>query len=215
MMLSDADRERLSRTIKDGEARSSAELVLVVADACGGYGIFALLWPALAALLVGGTLVLAAPQLSAPRVLLAEAGVFAFLAAVLQWPRALLRLVPHRVRRAHAQQVAEYQFALRVQGRTPGRTGVLLLVALAERQVFILPYTGISAGIDAAAWHGIVDRLVVAIRAGPPAEAITGAVAEILALLEHHFPPIAGSGGALPDEIIELPVGSPIDVAGH
>lgn len=214
MILSDADRERLSRAIKNGEARSSAELVLVVADACGGYGIFALMWPALAALLAGGILALAAPQLpswnSAPRAFLAEAGVFVVLAGVLQWPPALLRLVPYRVRRAHAQQVAEHQFALRVQGRTPGRTGVLLLVALAERQVFVLPDAGIAAVIDAASWHGIVGRLVAAIRAGPPAGAIAGAIAEILALLERHFPPIAGRGGALPDEIIELPAGSPI-----
>ena len=214
VILSDADRERLSRAIKTGEARSSAELVLVVADACSGYGIFALLWPALAALLVGGILALAATQLSAPRVFLAEAGVFAVLAAALQWPPALLRLVPHRVRRAHAQQVAEHQFVLRVRGRTPAGTGLLLMVALAERQVFVLPDTGISAVINAASWHTIVDGLVAAIRAGPPAEAIAGAVAEILTLLEQHFPPIAGSGGALPDEVIELSVGSHIDVAG-
>jgi len=215
MMLSDTDRERLSRAIKDGEARSSAELVLVVADACGGYGLFALLWPALAALVVGGIMALAAPQLpswnSAPRLFLAEAGVFAVLAAALQWSRALLRLVPRHVRRAHAQQVAEHQFALRVQGRTAASTGVLLLVALAERQVFVLPDTGISCVIDAAAWHGVVDRLVADMGAGPPAEAISGAIAQTVALLERHFPPTGEARGALSDEVIELSAGSRID----
>ncbi len=211
MILSDADRERLSRTIKDGEARSSAELVLVIADACGGYALFALLWPALAALLAGGILALAAPQLTAPRAFLAEAGLFVFLAAILQWKPALLRVIPHRVRRAHAQQVAEHQFALRVQGRTRTRTGILLLVARAERQVFILPDTGISAVIDAAAWRSVVDRLVGAIGAGPPAEAIAGAIAQIVALLAQHFPPNAEAGGALSDEVVELSAGSGID----
>ena len=211
MILSDADRERLRQAIKDGEARSSAELVLVVVDACGGYGIFALLWPALAALLVGGIVALAAHQLSAPRVFLAEAGAFAVLAAALQWPPALLRLVPHRVRRAHVQQVAEHQFALRVHGRTPASTGLLLMVALAERQVFVLPDTGISAVIDAAAWHGVVDRLVAEMGAGPRAGAISGAIAQIVALLERHFPPTGEAGGALSDEVVELSAGSGID----
>jgi putative membrane protein len=208
MTLSDADRERLRQAIKDGEARSSAELVLVVADSCGGYGLFALLWPALAALLLGGILAVTASHLTAPRMFLAEAGIFVVLVAVLQWPPALLRLVPRHVRRAHAQQIAEHQFALRVHDRTKSRTGLLLLVALAERQVFVLPDAGISAAIQAASWRGVVDRLVTAIRAGPPAEAIAGAVGEIMQLLELHFPPIAGSPGALSGDVIELPAGS-------
>ena len=214
MKLSDSDRERLHQAIKDGEAHSSAELVLVVADSCGGYGLFALLWPALAALLLGGILALAVPQLMAPRLFLAQAGIFVVLSAVLQWPAALLRVVPQHVRRAHAQQIAEHQFALRVHDRTQRRTGILLLVALAERQVFALPDAGITAVIDEASWHGVVDRLVAAIRSGPPADAIASAVGEIMQLLERHFPPIAGSQGTLPDDVIELPVGSRGDFAG-
>jgi len=60
--LSQADRERLSDAIKQGERRTSAELVLVIADQCGGYGLFAFLWPALAALLLGGIAGLAIPH---------------------------------------------------------------------------------------------------------------------------------------------------------
>ena len=204
LKLSDAYRERLRRLIEEGESRSAAELVLVVADACGGYGLFALLWPALAALLAGGVLALTMPQLGAARLFLAEAALFVVLVAILQWPAALLHLVPRQVRRAHAQQIAEHQFALRVHGRTPKRTGVLLLVALAERQVFVLPDDGISAVIEPSSWSSIVDRLVAALRAGPATEAIAGALAEIMQLLERHFPPVAGSRDALP-EIIELP----------
>ena len=212
LKLSDADRARLRRLIEEGEIRSSAELVLIVADACGGYGLFALLWPALAALLAGGVLALTMPQLGAARLFLAEATVFVVLVAILQWPPALLRLVPQQVRRAHAQQIAEHQFALRVHGRTPKRTGVLLLVALAERQVFVLPDDGISAVIEPSSWSSIVDRLVAALRAGPATEAIAAALAEIMQLLERHFPPVAGSGDALP-EIIELPASSRVDIA--
>ena len=208
MRLSAADRERLSRAIKDGEARSSAELVLVVADSCGGYGVFILLWPALAALLLGGVLALTVPHLTAPRLFLAEAVVFVIFAAGLQWPRALLWLVPPRVRQAHAQQIAEHQFAVRVDDRTPMRTGVLLFVALAERQVFVLPDSGITAVIPVTSWNRIIDRLVSEIRVRPTADAIGSAVSEILGLLEQHFPAMSGPQNALPNEVIELPTGS-------
>jgi uncharacterized membrane protein len=123
-----------------------------------------------------------------------------------------LRVVPQQVRRAHAQQITEHQFALRLHDRTQRRTGLLLLVALAER--FVLPDAGITAAIDEASWRGVVDRLVAAIRSDPPADAIAGAVGEIMQLLERHFPPIAGSQGALPDDVIELPVGSHGDFVG-
>ncbi len=222
--LSVADRECLAQAIKTGEARSSAELVLVIADSCGFYGVFGLLWPALAALLAGAVLALGAPQLAASRLFLAEAGIFAVLAALLQWPAALMRLVPPQVRRAHARHVAAHQFELRVEGRTPARTGVMLFLAMAERQVIILADSGVSAVIDGEAWRDIVDRLGAARRTGPPVDALAAAIGEILALLERHFPrdiDVRGTdgteargtdaGGALPDEIVELSAGSQSD----
>jgi len=211
--LSQADRERLSDAIKEGERRTSAELVLVIADQCGGYGLFAFLWPALAALLLGGIAGLAIPQLSAPRLFLIEGGIFVLLALLLHWPPILLRSVPPQVRRAHAQQLAAHQFALRVEGRTQTRRGVLLFVAPTERQVFILPDSGVAAVIDATAWRAILDRLVAGRPARFPVEALVGAVADILALLERHFPRDGASASALPDDIIELPRGSETGVA--
>jgi putative membrane protein len=213
--LADADRTRLRQAIKAGEARSSAELVLVVADSCGGYSLFAVLWPALAALAVGGVAAFAFPQITGPRLFLTEAGVFILLVVVLQWSPALLRVVPHHYRRAHAQQTAEHQFALRVQERTQGRTGVLLLVALAERQVFILPDTGISTVIEATVWQGVIDRLIAAIRTGPPVEAMIDAIERIVVLLEQHFPPSASSRNTVCDDVVELAPGSATEATGN
>src|ERR1051325_10257063 len=182
--LSDADRQRLSRLIKDGETRTAAELVLVTAEACGRYGVFAFLWPALAALVAGGVAALLFPGLAATRLFLLEAAVFVVLAGLLQWPRVLLRAVPRTVRGAHAHPLSSNQFAIRVEGRTPRRTGVLLFLALAEREVFILPDSGVSAIVDAGAWRAVIDRLAAATRGGPPAEALAAAITEILAVLE-------------------------------
>jgi uncharacterized membrane protein len=203
--LSQADRERLAHIIGEGETRTAAELVVVVADSCGRYGLFGFLWPALSALVVGGVAALVFPALPAPRLFVIEAAIFLVLAGLLGWNRLLLRVVPPSVRRAHAEHIADHQFALRVQGRTPRQLGVLLFAALAERQVFILPDSGVSGVIDPGAWRAIVDRLVLATKTGPAADALGTAIAETLAVLANRFPQDDDSAGALPNEVIEVP----------
>jgi putative membrane protein len=201
--LSAQDRERLTALIAAGEARTRADLVLVVAESCGGYAPFALLWPALAALAAGAVAALAMPDLSIARALMLEGAVFLAVAAVLQWRPALMATVPRRVRRGHARVLADQQFALRVAGRTRGATGMLLMVALAEREVFIFPDAGIAAVIAEAEWQGVLGRLVAAMRTAPAA-AISGAIGEIVDLLAARFPRERAGTGELPDEVIEL-----------
>ena len=92
--------------------------------------------------------------------------------------------------------------------RTMAQVHALLFVAPTERQVFILPDSGVAAVIDATAWRAIIDRLVAGRPARFPVEALAGAVADILALLECHFPRDEVSTSALPDDVIELPRGS-------
>lgn len=202
--LSDADRALLAAKIKQREARTTAELVLVIADRCGSYGLFAFLWPALASLIAGGLAASVAPQVSAGRVFLIEAGIFAFLVAVLHYQPLLLRVVPRQIRHVHAQHVAAHQFERRIQGRTPDRTGVLLFVALAERQVFILPDSEISARVDSSAWRAVVDQLLKSLLARSPVEGLDAAIAEIFAVLESHFAAGSAPTGRLPDTVIEL-----------
>ena len=203
--LSQADRDRLARIIGEGETRTAAELVVVIADSCGRYGVFGFLWPALSALVVGGVVAFIFPACPATRLFVIEALIFLALAGLLRWNRLLLRVVPAAVRRAHAQQIAEHQFAMRVQGRTPSETGVLLFVALAERQVFILPDSGVFPVVDPGAWRSVIDRLVVSTKAGPVTDALATAIAETLAVLSTHFPRDGESPGALPNEVIEVP----------
>ena len=112
---------------------------------------------------------------------------------------------PIGLRRAHAEHTAGHQFSIRVQGRTPQKVGVLLFVALAERQVFILPDSGISTVVDPDAWRTIVDRLVLGMRSGPATDAFAATIGEIFAILSMHFPRQDHSAGVLPNEVIEVP----------
>jgi putative membrane protein len=203
--ISQTDRDRLARIIGESETRTAAELVVVIAETCGPYGVFGFLWPALSAFLVGGVVAIICPAWPAARLFVIQALIFLLLAGLLRWNRLLLRVVPPAIRRAHAHHLAEHQFAIQVQGRTSNETGVLLFVALAERQAFILPDRGVFAVVDPSAWQSIIDRLAVATKAGSVTDALAIAIAEIFAVLSTHFPRLYGSAGTLPNEVIEVP----------
>jgi putative membrane protein len=202
--LSDAERARIGDAVARAEAGTGAQLVVAIAQSCGAYGLFAVLWAALAALLAGALAALAAPWLGAASLVLVEGIVFVILAAALSWKRLLPHVVPPSVRRAHAREVAEHQFAARVGGRTERGVGVLLFVALAERQVFILPDSGVAAAIEAARWEAIVARLVSRARTGALGDAIVEAIEAASRLLAPAFPAEMPPENPLPDDIVEL-----------
>lgn len=207
--LSGEDRERIRDAVVRAEARTGAELVVAVADSCGSYGVFGILWAALAALLAGAVTVLTAPGIGASRLMLVEGAVFAFLAAALAFPPLLMCVVPPSVRRAHARATAEQEFAALVGGRTEGNVGVLFFIALAERHVFILPDRGIAAAIDSARWEEIVTQLTEKAHHGALAAAIITAIDSAAALLEPVFPPEMPPENPLSDEVVEVGRKSP------
>jgi putative membrane protein len=202
--LSEAAREQVREAVARAEARTGAQLVVAVADACGSYGIVAALWAALAALGAGALAVLAAPWLDAARLVLVEGLVLVAVAAALAWKPLLMRVVPREVRRTHARLVAEHQFAARVGGRTERGVGLLLFVALAERQAFILPDTGIAAEIGPERWDEIVRRLAETAREGALVEAIVAAVEATASVLAPKFPAETPPRNPLADEVVEL-----------
>jgi uncharacterized membrane protein len=203
-MLSDEERAWIREAVARAEARTGAQIVVTVADSCGSYRVFAGLWAALAALLVGAIAMLSAPWLGAVQVILVEAVVFVAGALMLALTPLLMRVVPQEVRRAHARLIAEQQFIARVGARTEGGIGLLLFVALAERQIFILPDTGIAAAIEAARWNEIAEGLAGSARSGALAPGIVAAVEAMANVLEPKFPAETPPENPLSDEVVEL-----------
>jgi putative membrane protein len=85
---------------------------------------------------------------------------------------------------------------------TRKRSGILLLVSLFERQVIILPDTGISTRLSREAMQDIISLMTPSLASG----SVTRALEEGLAKLEEILAATAtGEAGEneLPDEIIE------------
>jgi putative membrane protein len=156
------------------------------------------------ALIVGDIVALAVPALGTWWIVALQAVLFVVADAVLHWRRLRYRLVPARVRKAHAARLARLEFAALVEKRTADAVALLLFVSEAERYVEILVDRGIAARVGEGEWRAVIADFVAAVAAGHVAAALTGAIEAATRLLEPHFPPRPAGENALPDRVAEI-----------
>ena len=104
------------------------------------------------------------------------AAIFAIAAIILSLPALRFYLVPRRIKRARAYDMALRQFRMREVASTSGRTGILIFVSLAERYARIVVDDAVAAAIEQAQWQQAVDELVDAMREGRVADGYVAAV---------------------------------------
>lgn len=201
--LSERDRREIAQAIAAAEARTSGELVAVVARAADDYLYIPLLWAALVALTLPGPLLLFG-DLRADAVYAVQVIVFLVLALVFNLTPLKMRLIPHAVRQARAHRLALAQFVEQNLHATAGRSGVLIFVSVAERHVEILADRGIDARVPAGTWERVVAEFTARLRAGQVGEGFVQAVNSCGELLAGYFPAAPGDRNELPDRLIEL-----------
>jgi putative membrane protein len=204
-LLSPRDSERIREAVAAVEARSAAEFVVVVTLASDGYALYPLVWAALGALVAGGLLAFLVPEWGARPIFALQAAFFVATALALEWPGLRRYLVPGRVKRAHASQLARLQFAARVEGRTEARTGLLLFVSLAERHVEIIADAGIHARAGDESWQQVIAGFRAAVARGALVDGFITAIAACGDLLAAHAPRAAMDRNELPNRPVEIP----------
>lgn len=204
MRLSEAGKQRIEAAVAAAERRTGAEFAVTVARAADRYAAYPVAWSASLSLAGGGALLFARPASSGALVLAAVGALFVLLSILFSFPGLRYRLAPPRLKRALAARLALAQFAEHVQGRTHGKVGVLLFVALAERHAQILVERGIVDRVAQAEWQTVIDALTASIAAGRLAEGLETALDSAATLLAPHFPPVAGDRNELPDQVREV-----------
>jgi putative membrane protein len=204
MALGDQDRARVEAAVAAAERRTGAQFAVAVAGASDDYALYPVLGSAMIALIVGDAVALAVPALATLWIVGLQAVLFVIADLVLHWRGLRYRLVPSRVKKAHARRLARLEFAALVDKRTADAVGLLLFVSEAEHHVEILVDRGIAARIEEAAWQGIVADFVAAVSAGHVAQALIGAVEASARILERHFPPTEGTAPTIPDQVTEI-----------
>ncbi|MGP0092115.1 MAG: TPM domain-containing protein [Xanthobacteraceae bacterium] len=203
MSISAQDRARISSAIRAAEARTSGEIVCVLAQTSSDATALPILVAALVALALPWLLV-ALTAMSVHRILLLQAVVFFALAMLLCLPRVRVALVPRAARRAVAHRAAMGQFFIRGIARKKDRTGVLIFVSLAERYARIIADQGIAARVPQSEWQGAIDALVAHMSGGRIAEGFITAIDACGKVLETNFPRTETSRDELPDRMYSI-----------
>ena len=202
MDFSEQDRARISAAIRADEARTSGEIVCVLAQdlvrPCDGAAC-----PdrrrarACAALAPDGlhhAVAAVDPVAAGPRLPGA-------CSRSLGLPRVRAALMPRAARRALAHRAAMEQFVIRGIARKKDRTGILIFVSLAERYARIIADEGIAARVPQSQWQGAVDALIGHMRDGRIADGFIAAIESCGDVLATHFPSTGDERDELPDRI--------------
>lgn len=202
-LFAPGDEQRISRAITAAEQATSGEIIAVVYNRSDSYLHVPYLVAALAALLVPWPLIYLtwAPV---QKIFLVQLVAFVALVGFI-WPQHMRMLfVPQSVKRANVHRRAVEQFLAQNLHTTATRTGVLIFVSLAERQVEILADQAIDKAVDAGTWQTVVDQLTADLAAGRPADGFVRAVETCGKLMAKHFPPETGDSNELPNHLIIL-----------
>ncbi len=200
MNISEQDRERISTAIRAAEAKTSGEIVCVLARTSSDATALPILLAAVVALAVPWLLV-AFTQFSVHRIMLLQIVVFFTLAVLLCLPRVRVAVLPRRARRAAAHRAAMEQFSIRGIARKKDHSGILIFVSLAERYARIIADQGIAAHVPQSEWQAAVDSLVTHMSSGRIADGFINAINVCERVLMTHFPRTEVSRDELPDRI--------------
>ncbi len=209
-ILTDQERKRLDQRVAEVEKRTNAQVVLAIVKRSDSYAELPWKAFALGAAVAGAGAVLLDllqpgwdSRFTALLAVMATLAAGAVCALVCIGAPGIARIFldAHRAE-TEVRQYAQSLFLSREIFATRERTGILLLVSMFERQVVVLPDSGLDKRLGREALRGIIARMTIALAAGQPAQALENG----LQGLEENLatPAIAASGGnELPDALIE------------
>lgn len=200
MDISENDRARISAAIRAAEAKTSGEIVCVLARTATHLTALPIVIATLIALALPWVLV-AFTEFPVERILLLQIATFLAVAIVLSLPRVQVRLLPRAVRRRAAHRLAMEQFLVRGIARKTDRTGILIFVSLAERYARIIADERIAARVPQLEWQAAVDVLITDMKHGRIADGFVAAIGACEKVLAAHFPRFEASRDELPDRI--------------
>ena len=200
MSILKEERERIANAIRSAEAKTSGEIVCVLARTSTHATALPVILAAAAALATPW-LLMAFTAMTVQRILVIQVAVFLVLLLLLNLPSLRVALMPRKMRRAIAHQKAMEQFISRGIAWNKDRAGILIFVSLAERYARIIADDEIAARVPQSAWQGAVDALVEHMRDGRVADGFIAAIDACGNELARHFPQAAGNRNELPDRI--------------
>jgi putative membrane protein len=223
LSMSQEDRAAVSGAVAAAEAATAGEIVTVVAPCSDPYHDVTLHYALLTMLAVPAALALVPqgwidrgsglllgwnPEWSRGELMIALAAMLAlaFLVGRLlfSWTPLLMALTPGATKSRRVRRRAVAHFRSACEGRTSGRTGILIYLSVLERRAEIVADQAIHAKVDAALWGEAMAALIDEVRAGRVGRGMAAAVEKVGAVLAEHLPRGQGDRDELPNRLIEL-----------
>ena len=221
--ISDADHNRISEAVRQAEMYTDGEIITVIAPSSDAYHDVGLHY-AIAAMLVLLTCVAALPHnfsnlltgmlggwdhqlpvtIQLTILLGAQILVFLIVRYALAWMPLRMALTPRETKERRVRRRAVTLFRACGEGRTRGRTAILLYLSVAEHRAEILADSTISQRVSPERWGEAMATLVDHLRSGDPAQGMIDAIGLIGAVLKEYVPKSDGNPNELPDRLIEL-----------
>jgi len=201
-MKAQADENAIVAAVRAAEARTSGQIVCVLARRSCDPSAFVTLYAAALALIAPWPL-LEWTQWTAQTVFAVQISIFILALLALGWTPLGIALTPHSVKRRHAYRAALEQFFIRGLPKTRSRAGVLIFVSLAEHYARIVADENLTGKISEEDWRVAVEELTAYLHEGRLTEGFVAAITRSGDLLARAAPP-DGGGNDLPDRLVRV-----------
>ena len=203
-MLSTQDKTRIKDAVAQAESGTAGELVVVAARRSSDYAFLRSVGALGVSVVVTWELLLATPLQHHFLVLMAQVPLFFALFGLLGLGPLLRTIVRRPVRQEKVMARALRAFIEEGVTETRDRSGVLIFLSQAERQVVILADKGINDRVEPREWETDVGTITSAIKQGRAGDGVVLAVERIGALLAEAFPPRPDDTNELSDTVREV-----------
>ncbi len=200
--LPEAALQRIAAAVAAAEAKTSAEIRVVVArEPLIQHPFYSIMWAALLALVSPWPLAIFL-SMRTLQLLSIQAAVFMVAAGVLMLPSIAQRVVPRLAMKAAARAAAIEMFLAHGIPQTQGRTGILIFAAAQEHLIEVVADEGVHVPLGHAAWQDICERVAEQAKAGNLADGLTAGVQKAGELLAGPYPSQPGEKNDLDNRVI-------------
>jgi putative membrane protein len=221
--LSEADFDLVGKAVAAAEGNTAGEIVTVVTDRSDGYTDVALVW-AVAAAFTAIAVLTFFPDFYlglvdrvlgkwnadwTPRGIFGLAlfvGIvkFAGMWLIQLWQPLKFLLIPGPIKSHRANARAVQIFKVGAQGRTTGKTGILIYLSMRERRAEIVADEAITSKVAPEVWGEAMAAMLAELKRGHVGAGMAAAVGKVGAILAEHLPRQIDDANELPDRLIEL-----------
>jgi putative membrane protein len=177
---------RIDAAILEVERSTAADLDLIVTRVSDRYSLFPLVWASLTTILAACIFAILRPGIGARALMVMELIIMIVSTAIFDWMPIRLMLVPNRIKRTHARQLARLEFAAHNGG--PDRRRILLFVSLGERYIEIIADRTTHHMATESAWSKIVDDFLATVKSGRISDGVLTAIQACGAVLAEYHP---------------------------